>query len=654
MQNTINSKKLASTLSGYNSSINFLIRAVLGLIFCPVLLYAQPTALDSYIILAGDSTCPSQDCGVDIGSSNTYVGGTIGSYNSISASYQLNHSGGLYSLNHINLFTDATVTSDIWSANSNLSNQPSLTVGHRANLKGSLYINGNTIIQAGTILGQVTHPIGTYYKGPLPQGGEVQSSIPFNSLPDFPPVTNFATAGSKVINSTQTIIPGAYGSLSLNGDHTITFSGPGDYIFSDIQNSGYLNTLVFDFQNTSTGNIRILIHGDVELGKIKVDIINGGDASRVIAETHGTGATSADGKTAWRQTPGWIGSNIYSYWQGTIWAPFGNIRIGGNTSRASFTGSLLSKKKVIVGNGVSAYHIPFSFCDTLFSVNIATPDSITCTQNTVVLNATTNAANATYSWHTPNGSILSGVNSLNPTINKGGIYTLTVSLGNGCSQSISVSVPQSECVIPYYPPPTTGKTSNIIGSELTSLSQNVNFNDTAGNIFVIDSGSVYIEVIAVQGQYQSALNLLQTPAYGLTNIIDNGPASLLITGLFPIQNLQKLDSIPHLINYVRPLFPPVVNSGIALSQGDAVMRAPFVRLGYDVYGEGTKVGVISNSFNTQPGNPAQTDISNEDLPGPGNPNNPHPVSVLQDFPFGMQSDEGRANASDCSRHCSRS
>src|SRR5690606_26052237 len=126
----------------------------------------------------------------------------------------------------------------------------------------------------------------------------------------------------------------------------------------------------------------------------------------------------------------------------------------------------------------------------------------------------------------------------------------------------------------------------------------------------------------IQGQYQTLLNLLQTPPYGLTNIIDNGPASLTITGLFPIQNLSKLDSLPTLINYVRPLFPPVVNSGIALSQGDKAMRAPFARLGYNIAGEGVKVGVLSNSYNTQPGNKAQVDVLNEDLPGTGNTKNP--------------------------------
>src|SRR5690606_10733750 len=256
---------------------------------------------------------------------------------------------------------------------------------------------------------------------------------------------------------------------------------------------------------------------------------------------------------------GWIGQNKYSEWKGTVWAPFGGITIGQSTSQTFTTGALFSSKFVNLKNGVTLQHAPFVFCDSSLIVKINTPDSITCSQPSVTLQASTNAVNASYNWHTANGNILSGANTLNPTVNKGGLYTLTVSLPGGCSKSISVWVPQKECIIPYYPPPFSGKSPNPTGSELGSLIDNINYNDTAGNIFILENGSVYIEVIAIQGHYQTLLNLLQTPPYGLTNIIDNGPASLTITGLFPIQNLSKLDSLPTLINYVRPLFPPVVN-----------------------------------------------------------------------------------------------
>ena len=49
-------------------------------------------------------------------------------------------------------------------------------------------------------------------------------------------------------------------------------------------------------------------------------------------------------------------------------------------------------------------------------------------------------------------------------------------------------------------------------------------------------------------------------------------------------------------------------------------------------GEGVKVGVLSDSYNTILGNPAATDISNGDLPGAGNPINSTPVNVLKEYP----------------------
>ena len=144
------------------------------------------------------------------------------------------------------------------------------------------------------------------------------------------------------------------------------------------------------------------------------------------------------------------------------------------------------------------------------------------------------------------------------------------------------------------------------------------------------------------GQTQALLADLQGPGYGLTNVIDNGPNSLIVSGLFPIQNLPKLDSLPTLINYVRPLIRALSSRGVALTQGDEALNAPFVRGGFDVNGEGIKIGVLSDSYNKLPGNPAATDVANEDLPGPGNPINGEPVDLLMDYPFGGGTDEGRA------------
>ncbi len=252
-----------------------------------------------------------------------------------------------------------------------------------------------------------------------------------------------------------------------------------------------------------------------------------------------------------------------------------------------------------------------------------------------------------FSWSSLNGgTIISGGTTLTPTVSTGGTYVLTVTDPNGgCTATDTALVSFIPCILPYYPPPASGKSSELIGSELSSLYENYGIvTDSAKTIFIINQGTVQIEIIARQGQYQNLLALLQTPDYGISNLVDNGPNSLIITGNYPIANLKKLDSLPNLIDYCRPLFPPLGNGSILPIQGDTVMHTSFVRQGYNIAGRGVKVGVISDSYNKLTGTAAQADISNGILPGAANnpDSNYIPVNVLQDYPYGKASDEGRA------------
>jgi hypothetical protein len=197
-------------------------------------------------------------------------------------------------------------------------------------------------------------------------------------------------------------------------------------------------------------------------------------------------------------------------------------------------------------------------------------------------------------------------------------------------------------VLPYYPPSANGKVPTKIGSELTSLKDNFgNVADSAKAVFLLKPDSVLIDVISNAGQTAALRTLLMSPAYGLKDTINNGPNSLVITGWFAIAKLLKLDSLSS-INYVRPAFPPINQTGLIRSQGDSAMRAGVVRNGYGLTGDSIKVGVLSDSYNTLAGNPAGLDVSNGDLPGAGNPVNNNPVQVIQEYPFGVRSDEGRA------------
>ena len=92
---------------------------------------------------------------------------------------------------------------------------------------------------------------------------------------------------------------------------------------------------------------------------------------------------------------------------------------------------------------------------------------------------------------------------------------------------------------------------------------------------------------------------------------------------------------------------PLLNTctGSVVSEADAQMRAGEARAGFDIDGLGTKVGLVSDSFDTSSGaaTHAAQDVLSGDLPGPGNPcGRGTPVQVLAERPDG--SDEGRAMA----------
>ena len=205
-----------------------------------------------------------------------------------------------------------------------------------------------------------------------------------------------------------------------------------------------------------------------------------------------------------------------------------------------------------------------------------------------------------------------------------------------CSNTINIH--------PYYPPPDGGKIySSLIGAELTSLHETYLYYGYyyTDDIFQIVDDSVLIEVYAIPGQFNNLLSLLQTSTYGMSVVVAN-PSEKLISGLFPILNLLLLNELPDLVKYARPAFPGIPGAGIVTSQGDTSLRSYVARNGFNLDGSGVKIGVLSDSYNTQLGNQAADDVLRGDLPGAANPNNTIPVDVLEDFPYGTRSDEGRA------------
>ena len=225
-----------------------------------------------------------------------------------------------------------------------------------------------------------------------------------------------------------------------------------------------------------------------------------------------------------------------------------------------------------------------------------------------------------------------------------------VILPNGSTKTITANIKSNHCsnsgnIVPYYPPPANGKLLNsIIGPELTSLYTTFIATNTAVSnyIFQIRDSKVLIEIKTKTGYYNTLLGIL-TGTLGFepdpaSQYVD--PANNLITGWIPIVNLLTINTYPTYAEFARPVFPSVLNnSGLALDKGDYSMHSDFVRKGYDLSGNGVKIGVLSDSYNSK--GKADIDVLNGDLPGKDDPG--RMVQVVKDYPysFAQLSDEGR-------------
>ncbi len=128
------------------------------------------------------------------------------------------------------------------------------------------------------------------------------------------------------------------------------------------------------------------------------------------------------------------------------------------------------------------------------TANAGTPFSIDCFGQTVALqgSATGGSGILTYSWTSMDGTILSGANTLSPTVNEPGTYTLLVtSTGNGCFDTDAVTIFSKEpvAIATVTQPGCFGQTGTILIDTVMGAKPPIEYTLTGGP--QVQSGSFF-------------------------------------------------------------------------------------------------------------------------------------------------------------------
>ena len=641
---------------------------LLGFSFAHQKLAAQD--LYKYVLLSSDNQ-PNGTGITLIGSSITINGvsstgfkGTVGAYKMVQTTGNATIKAHIHSGDKVSITNSNVIQGNIAAGNSSGSTGTVVSIGSSVSLTGNIDSKGNIVVGGGTVNGTV-NVLGTY-SGPTPSNPLIGHNPQVPDLPTMPAPKNFSAPPTNNVtgNTTLTYIADTVksGNIIFSGNKTLTLVNPGVYVFNSFQWTGNSNKLIFDFNGSTSGIFYIYVKNNADFGKLNSSVANANatSASRIYIEVQGDGTTGTS-------IPGYSciiangSSGGGSKCQGTIYATNGGINCGAGTGSSSFTGALYSTKAISLQSGVNFIYEPFNPCAYLGAdagSNLPIPLDFT---GKAKLTGTSTVAGVQFSWQASNGGIIetTPATQANITVASQGIYTLTVTdPATGCVASDFANV--------------SGRLKSIIGSELQSI---YDYKITDNTYFDIINGYVKIDIIANAGKraivIQKLLESLNPGKPGLKDTVPNGLSPLTITGRFFVDSLPKLNLMGADINFCRPYYKPILFSngevivedtssvGLLRTAGDSTINTNLVRIGYSLYGDGVKIGVLSDSYSSissgttatlplQPSPPvppdflpqtfntntAAADITNRDIPAN--------IHILPVVPAISGSDEGRA------------
>lgn len=327
-------------------------------------LRAQQPAIKNFVVWAGSASATNYNSSQGVFfSPSVKITGNVGSNHQVQGQTGVSITGNVISSNQINLANQSIIRGNLFSAKraANYTGN-AISAGSGTKITGNITANGKVDIKLGsgglvTGVVRVPSPYSTNYSGPPPQGGyaNMVEMATLLAMPSSMPFDN--QAGTTNISSSRDITPGAYRTLALPGNSTVKFSGPGTYIFYDVNNLENNNELVFDFKNTKSGNINIYVVNDANWGKLAVRMVNGNAPARIYTEVHGNGSTNSGNAFAVSDVSARTTVKGIYNWLGTVWAPNGGITIGSTTSSSlnfiNVAGALWSGTKVSVATGIT-------------------------------------------------------------------------------------------------------------------------------------------------------------------------------------------------------------------------------------------------------------------------------------------------------------
>ncbi|MCJ7933422.1 MAG: T9SS type B sorting domain-containing protein [Chryseobacterium sp.] len=295
-----------------------------------------------------------------------------------------------------------TATFNLTSAQPNISTTPGATFHYYLNQADALAENNNTIATPAAYTSGNTTIYVLVKSGSCSKIAELQLLVNLKPIPTI-------TASSHVIcyNGAVTLTSSAAtGNTWSNGATTqsITVSAPGTYTLT--YNNGTCTSDPVSITITQGTNPNVQISGTLTFCE--------GSSATLTATANGTGNT-------------FLWSNGATAATTTVNTP-GTYTVTVTTS----DGCQYTKSVTVT-------------MDPAIIITISTPEQINCTNAQITLNATASVyqPGATFLWTaTGGGNIVSGANTLTPTVNNSGTYTLTITspTPNGCVKQGSVTV----------------------------------------------------------------------------------------------------------------------------------------------------------------------------------------------------------------------